>query len=348
MKEITITPCIPAKLRKKLTRLHDSNYLESQALEDINTLADAADNPEHVEALILVFGGTSLAGFVPNTSMMLDTARLALKLGRKVNLTWSQRRWQEEHDKLSRYQTLVTLAAENSRYPLPIWAVELAFRDWPGYLIRSRRRLGMEGLRQCHCIALWDDKCRRGSNVVAVVFIDKVRWTVDILEPGVCGAIHTRFNQQPNADTRASIVELLGIKERSHLGSMPPRQQVSVEDLLNEFMTNHGNALRQQGVKSLSCQFYGSSDDGNVEYPIPYNTLDQEMDISLLSNDARKLLHDIAYEALERRAGGWEINEGSSGSFSFNLDTLIAELDINHNYIETDNETFQFDIEEVA
>ena len=92
-----------------------------------------------------------------------DTVLMAGSLKRRINLSWSARRWKEAHDKFSRMVTLEKLAKSSVDYSLDDYRAVLP-NHWPGYLIGSSVRLGMEGLRQRNCVASYDDGIQSGRN----------------------------------------------------------------------------------------------------------------------------------------------------------------------------------------
>lgn len=90
-----------------------------------------------------------------------DTIRMAREQGRRLDLDWSAKRWKQEHDRLSRVAVLARLSGENVVYELSRYAAVLP-SSIQGYLIRSGRRLGMEGLRQRHCVAGYHSRISAG------------------------------------------------------------------------------------------------------------------------------------------------------------------------------------------
>ena len=75
----------------------------------------------------------------------------------------------------------------------------------------------MEGLRQRHCVASYHPQLQAGSCAIASVFIDRQRWTVQLLATGKpdmplsIGQIKTRLNGLPTKEIRDRIHETLGL-----------------------------------------------------------------------------------------------------------------------------------------
>ena len=314
---------IPAKFRKKLMFLKSG--MNDETFNGINTLAEVAANPELMESVTLEIGSAEI---YKNCKYMIDTAMMAKELSRQVNLKWSKNRWQEEHDRLSRCMTLKKLSADNVYYQLPEWVKSVKEKSWPGYLISSRRRLGMEGLRQRHCIASWDTRCAQGHNVIASVFLDNKRWTVDIVKPGVCGAIHTRFNKIPTPEQRATIIELLGIKERDYSFGMF-RERESCEQLASGFMENHGARLLQLGVETITVWFDGSGDEGHAEY----ETYTGRPGVTI-SRETCEAATTLCESMLRSKNIDWYNDEGGKGELTIDLRHLEFDMDVNYRVYE--------------
>ena len=69
--------------------------------------------------------------------------------------------------------------------------------------------------------------------------------------------------------------------------------------------------LRQLGVERISAEYNGSGDDGQINDP--------EFGSVEVSGGVEKAVLDLFYEVLEEYYGGWEINEGSYGLFTWDV-----------------------------
>ena len=77
----------------------------------------------------------------------------------------------------SRRTTLERLSAANEVFDLSGFEAHLPSRP-PGYLIRTSKRPGMEGLRQHDCVAEYHTAIQRRYCAIATVFVNRMRWTV--------------------------------------------------------------------------------------------------------------------------------------------------------------------------
>lgn len=90
-------------------------------------------------------------------------------------------------------------------------------KRFSGYLIRTSRRLGMEGLRQRHCVASYDSRLRKGDCAIVAVFADRQRWTVELRltndteTPLRIDQIKTRYNGLPLLPSGSRYTRLWGL-----------------------------------------------------------------------------------------------------------------------------------------
>jgi len=83
------------------------------------------------------------------------------------------------------------------------------------------------------------------------------------------------------------------------------------------------DALEEEGISNDELRYNGGGDSGYIE-----NTFESGKGVPAV-------VEDFCYSALERNFGGWEINEGSSGQFDFNMDD--KEIYLNHTYNTEEN-----------
>lgn len=123
------------------------------------------------------------------------------------------------------------------------------------------------------------------------------------------------------------------------------------------------------GVESFIVTFDGGGDDGQVEAPSEFKPAKSAKEAESLLNEVVKgsrvsdgkrytpsgmehiwkddptlerLIDGLCYDVLETVAGGWEINEGSHGTFLFNVKKRKMTLDFNERVIEDRN--FEFSL----
>jgi hypothetical protein len=92
-------------------------------------------------------------------------------------------------------------------------------------------------------------------------------------------------------------------------------------------------SLREAGITKVTIEYYGSGDEGSIGEvafePSPTNrdiTVGQSMDIKAAQERLRRPIQDWAWDELERRWPGWEINEGSTGDITIDVTTGTAHF----------------------
>lgn len=85
---------------------------------------------------------------------------------------------------------------------------------------------------------------------------------------------------------------------------------------------------------------------GKIKFLRSYSLVDGKMvpNYDIKEGTVEDLLEEVAYSMLEKKHGGWEINEGSYGTFTFDFVNGNIELEYNER-VETVNTTnFMFDL----
>ncbi|NKB55087.1 MAG: hypothetical protein GKS00_02020 [Alphaproteobacteria bacterium] len=298
-----------------------------------------------------------------------DVIRMAKARRRRINLDWSARRWQLEHDRLSRAEALDRLTAENARYDVAEFEALLP-AAFDGYLIRSSRRLGMEGLRQRHCVASYDTQLRTGRCAIASLLVGKRRWTVQLFATGNpeyplrIGQIKTRFNEQPSKEICSRIHEMLGV-------ALAPPVEKQVTDGTQRFtyldtLQRLLPVLRQHGVEGITVSFDGSGDEGAIDdIRCDGATIDPRgVHVEIVQAvrrfedgqwvSTRELhrvsiadaVHDLTDDYLEETSVDWYNNEGGYGNLLIDVARGTVTLDICVRCIQADRAFYsQCDIE---
>lgn len=118
--------------------------------------------------------------------------------------------------------------------------------------------------------------------------------------------------------------------------------------------------LGSVGIESFVVTFDGGGDDGQIEDPCEFKPSKKKVDSMLgevvqgarVSDGTRwspqgkeemwkenptlkELIESVCYEVLENVQSGWEINEGSHGSFFFDVKKRQVDLDFNERIIES-------------
>lgn len=250
----------PAKVASPIADLVANGLMRLETAEAVLDAGDIAGEPQHVLGFAV-----ALLEMERDRVPVIDTIRLAREIGAPLNLRWSAKRWQTEHDRLSRLATLRRLEAANEVYDLSGFEPHLPER-WKGYLIRTSRRLGMEGMRQRHCVAGYHGMIRHGGTAIAVVFVNKTRWTVALhrfsgrAETSV-GQIKGRDNRDPSVDVVRAVHQELGTDPmHAGLGACRPAARSYRENLQAMLPI-----LREHGVDTLHVSFAGGGDEGQIE-----------------------------------------------------------------------------------
>jgi hypothetical protein len=177
------------------------------------------------------------------------------------------------------------LSEENVTYDVSAYEPHLP-DEFPGYLIRTSRRLGMEGLPQRHGVASYHNQLRWGDCAIAAVFVNHIRWTVqliktdDVERPLRIGQIKTRLNEAPSTEVRKAIHDALGFE-------LPTPHPSSVsEDLERSLYMDTLRCLlpvlRQHRIEHVDVYFDGSGDDGSIEW-IEYRPRELEFDTDIMA-----------------------------------------------------------------
>ena len=288
-----------------------------------------------------------------------DVIRMAKSQNRRINLSWGAKRWKEEHDRLSRAEALERMAKENCTYNLSKFE-EFLPNKFCGYLIRSSRRLGMEGLRQRHCVASYDSRLKKEECAIAVVFVDRRRWTVELVLTNNSEAplrivqIKTRYNELPAAFTREQIHKILGIdmKLSTALPSTGMVQNYLYLDNLRCLLP----VLRENNIRSISVSFNGGGDDGAIDditFEPDVSNAVKELQIECLASQnffengawirnvvpkqftLCEALDALTYDYLEETGIDWYNDDGGYGELAINVVAGTVSLEVSVRYSDT-------------
>ncbi|MFA5957763.1 DUF6878 family protein [Hyphomicrobium sp.] len=321
----------------------------------IDTILDAGELAGDTSKLI-----GFAAGFLHMTAIgvpIKDTIAMAATLKRRINLNWSPKRWHDEHERLSRATTLKTLADQNVSYDVSAFQRHLPPR-FPGYLIRSSRRLGMEGLRQRHCVASYHRHLEARQCAIAAVFVDKQRWTVELQltsdpeEPIRIQQIKTRCNGHAPASVRQTIHNMLDIA----LPKTSPAPDRTEERLYKENLRRLLPVLRNAAIESVTVEFDGSGDNGsiqNIDYAPHANrdVCNQHMEYlategvfsngrwmtTVLLREARvdDVIDTVTSDYLDETGVDWCNDDGGFGRLEIDVAAGTVELEVNQRHTES-------------
>ena len=265
---------LPVKVSMPMRKLIANGLLDEETVSIVLDAGELDEKMSRHPAKLLAF----MAGYLYLESQHIparDAIRMAKEQGRRLNLDWSAQRWKQEHDRLSRAAVLTRLAGENVVYDVSRYDALLP--PFAGYLIRSSRRMGMEGLRQRHCVASYHKQVSAGYLAIASVFVDRQRWTVSVEITGDDDAplrisqIKARFNEEPSGDIRKRIHEMLGIKIT---GTTPGGdQEVGRGYAYMDNLRTVLPVLRAHWIAEVRVDFDGCGDSGSIQ-SVSYDVVD--------------------------------------------------------------------------
>lgn len=100
-------------------------------------------------------------------------------------------------------------------------------------------------------------------------------------------------------------------------------------------MTFDWEALAEAGLEVVKIEYSGSGDEGFInEIVVVKPEIPAGMDASV-SQPLYETLENQAYDLLESKHGGWEINEGSQGDITLTVKERKVELHHGENYEST-------------
>lgn len=294
---------------------------------------------------------------------MHDVIRMARHQKRRINLAWSASRWNEEHDRLSRVEALQSMSRDNVHYDLKQYEAHLPAR-FAGYLIRSRRRLGMEGFRQRHCVASYHEQIQSGAVAIATVFAERQRWTVTLQltasdeRPVRISQIRTRHNGLPSVHVRRQIHHMLGIPvpEPTCIGDGEDADQRLYLENLRRLIP----VLRALNLEHVTVSFDGSGDSGcihDVAYvpDLPKETIDattvEHLVTEGLLSDGRwhtavvsrqasmaQVIEQLTYDYLEETGVDWYNDDGGYGDLTIDVERQTISVNVNVRYTRSELE----------
>lgn len=345
---------IPVKTALPLRHLMCAGQLSEHCLD---VLLDAAEVSGDASRLL-----GFAAGYLHMTKEgvpVQDVIRMAKSQKRRINLAWSPARWRAEHDKLSRAETLTRLQDANVSYNLAAYEATLPASVQKS-LIRCSKRLGLEGLRQRHCVASYHDRIASGACAIASLIVDRQRWTVqleltrDSDAPIAITQIKTRHNGIAPPDVRGRIHALMHIP-------LPKQTTLSTSVPNYVYLDNLRRVLpilELHGVESVNVTFSGSGDSGAIDdvYYAPQIaasvrttlleqiTLNRVYDRIWITTTASETVSldqaimNLTDNYLAETGVNWYDNDGGYGELEIDVARRSVSLDVNVNYTQSSNE----------
>ena len=178
MNELTVQ-----KLPRYLKPYYSSAEESDKELFDL--LVSVSKESQHVPMLLIKKGleairedNSGFGFFGRSTNYMYDALKMADQLGKKINILGGDNKIREIHNDLSREVAVRIITDENVTYkPHPVF--DKLFKTIRP--IKSSRRLGVEGLRQKHCVASYHKRLKENDKTGIFSFVYKgERWTLEM------------------------------------------------------------------------------------------------------------------------------------------------------------------------
>lgn len=110
--------------------------------------------------------------------------------------------------------------------------------------------------------------------------------------------------------------------------------------------------LASRKVEKFQVSFDGNGDSGQVE-DIDLEDYICDLKVDGVSDDGvsdvesekitvRDLVENVCYDTLEHTWGGWEIDSGSYGTFTFDVKNRKVHLDFNERIEDVNNHEYEF------
>jgi hypothetical protein len=143
---------------------------------------------------------------------------------------------------------------------------------------------------------------------------------------------------------------------------MPKNKTLNAEEYVQDNKDFVFDILEQEGIASFEVEFDGSGDSGQVDgIFLDDDLLQRKIKGCKVKNGTRwdpttqtsspvwendvtlqSLIEGVCYDILEENFGGWEINDGSYGTFTFDVKKRKASLTMNERVMEVNTNEYKF------
>jgi hypothetical protein len=143
---------------------------------------------------------------------------------------------------------------------------------------------------------------------------------------------------------------------------MPNNKTLNADDHVRDNKDFVFDILEQDGIASFEVEFDGAGDSGQVEgISLDKKLLQRKIEGCKVKNGTRwdpttqtsspvweddvtlqSLIEGVCYDILEENFGGWEINDGSYGTFTFDVKKRKASLTMNERVMEVNTNEYKF------
>ena len=221
---------LPSPAGNLFSRLYKQGLMTNAVARTLIGAAEVAGTPRQVMGF-----ATALHALRARRVPVTETIRLAQRLGRQINLLGSVKHWNEQYGRLRRLAELREATEANEAYDTTGVEALLPAR-WPGYLIRTSRRLALVCFRLRIEMLYNFHVANQTDGAYAVVFGNGERWIVYLVIDRTEETPQLRIRQirgegrrLPLKEARDAIYERLGLTPRSLAYPVVPGHQVDAE-----------------------------------------------------------------------------------------------------------------------
>ncbi len=346
---------LPNKVAAPLTQLRSNGHISQETLSVILDAGEVAGEQHRLLGFSVAYLHLQSKG-VP----IQGVVRMAKSQGRRINLQWSEQRWKQEHDRMSRAETLDRLGEANISYDVSAYEAHLP-RSFPGYIIRNSRRLGMEGLRQRHCVGDYHSSIQAGYCAIVAVFANQRRWTVELRlgtdseEPLQIVQMRSRFNARPSEEESKAIHEALGIasarlendsggtvsNDRNYLSTLCQLLPVLREHHVNEISVIFDGSVGEGAIEDIICDPVDTSDvlDMQIEHTSRSTVFENDRWVTVSEETMQpvcQVLEELTDDYLEESDVDWYNDDGGFGTLNIDVTRGTVLLKINVRYTESE------------
>lgn len=229
-----------------LAKIHESHALGNNRKEVLYNLRSCV-NLHRANLDLLGINHVEIHRGRMRDDYLLDCTRMAFSLNRKIDLTWTRRRLEEEHDNMSNIITNMLFGADDR--PLKISDIFLEFPMLDGWqLISTTKALAWEGMRQRHCVGTYGNQIESGQCAIYHVEGYTLQLTRDRVELPTMRAIPGDGTQET---IRYEVVheKFFGLKInqfRGHSNNPAPNE---LRELVQQQLDKFNLKLKEDGKK---------------------------------------------------------------------------------------------------
>ena len=298
-------------------------------------------------------GALFVASLSYSHSALEDCVRMRYEHNLPIKLTWSIKRWRDEHELGARRATAQRLSEESSTYSRSIVKAEAALNEESHqYLVRNSHELGQHGIEMRHCIASYHSQLKHGNCAVLRIPLKTglVTAFVNLFDRGETveaslSSCKKLLNEPLSAAETKLVRDLLGATQTVHSANdsvfeVPDYlKRRSFFDYLDEQISLQKDEFKNNSVSSIRWTFYGYGDSGSLEDVSIFLSNNRVLDISELSlnvdlfRDGSDLCDYVDFD--------WYNNDGGQVEVELDRESMIMTFGGYTNYTESEQQPEQ-------